>query len=97
MKNKHSTKIAIAIQSIENLLDKKIVAADGKTLGHVVDVQLSQDSKYRIIALMYGYHSLLYRLHVFEPVAKAFHLHEKPKTIPWEAVKRVDQSAIQLK
>ncbi len=97
MKNKHATKTAIAIQSIENLLDKKIVTADGKTLGHVIDIQLSQDSKYRIIALMYGYHSLLYRLHVFDPVARAFHLHDKPKTIPWEAVAHVDQSAIQLK
>jgi sporulation protein YlmC with PRC-barrel domain len=97
MKNKHSTKAAIAVQSIENLLDKKIVTADGKTLGHVIDIQLSQDAKYRIIALMYGYDSLLYRLHVFEPVARAFHFHQEPKKIPWEAVKRVDQSAIWLK
>jgi sporulation protein YlmC with PRC-barrel domain len=97
MKNKHSTKTAIAIRSIENLLDKKIVTADGKTLGHVIDIQLSQDSKYRIIALMYGYDSLLYRLHVFEPVARAFHFHQKPKKICWEAVERVDQSAIWLK
>ena len=97
MKSKYSTKTAIAIQSIENLLDKKIVTADGKTIGHVIDIQLSQDSKYRVIALMYGYHSLLYRLHVYEPVARAFHLHQKPKQIPWEAVKRVDQVAIWLK
>ncbi len=85
------------IHSIEDLLDKKIVAADGKTLGHVIDIQLSRHAPYRVIALMYGYNSLLYRLHVYEPVARAFHLHQEPKKIPWESVERVDHKAIWLK
>jgi sporulation protein YlmC with PRC-barrel domain len=97
MQKINKTKNATNIPSIENLLDKKIVAADGKTLGHVIDIQLARDSRYRVVALMYGYHSLLYRLHVYEPVARAFHLHEKPKKIAWEAVERVDHEAIWLK
>ncbi len=97
MKDKDSTKKATNIHSIEDLLDKKIVAADGKTLGHTIDIQLSRNAPYRVVALMYGYHSLLHRLHVYEPVARAFHLHQEPKKISWEAVERVDHAAIWLK
>lgn len=97
MQKTDKTKNATNIHSIEDLLDKKIVAADGKTLGHVIDIQLSRDSRYRVVALMYGYHSLLHRLHVYESVARAFHLHKEPKKIPWEAVERVDRAAIWLK
>jgi sporulation protein YlmC with PRC-barrel domain len=97
MKNSATARNATNIHSIEDLLDKKIVAVDGKILGHVIDIQLSRNAPYRIVALMYGYHSLLYRLHVYEPVARAFHLHQEPKKIPWEAVERVDQAAIWLK
>ena len=85
------------MHSIEDLLDKRIVTAQGKTLGHVIDIQLSRDGQNRIIALMYGYHSLLFRLHIYEPVADAFRLHEKPKIIPWESVERVERRAIRLK
>lgn len=85
------------MHSIEDLLDKRIVTAQGKTLGHVIDIQLSRDGQNRIIALMYGYHSLLFRLHIYTPVARAFHLHEKPKVVPWESVERVERQAIRLK
>lgn len=85
------------MHSIEDLLDKRIVTAQGKTLGHVIDIQLSRDGQNRIIALMYGYHSLLFRLHVYEPAASAFRQHDQPKTISWESVERVERKAIRLK
>ncbi len=97
MKDKDTMRNATNIHSMEDLLDKKIVTADGKTLGHTIDIQLTRHAPYRIVALMYGYHSLLYRLHVYEPVARAFHLHHEPKKIPWEAVEHVDHKAIWLK
>lgn len=97
MNYKDKAENATNIHSIEDLLDKKIVASDGKILGHVIDIQLSDDSNYQIVALMYGYHSLLYRLHVYQSVARAFHLQNTPKQIPWQAVERVDQAAIWLK
>ena len=82
---------------LEDLLDKKIVTADGKLIGHVFDIQLSRDGEYRVTALMYGQKSLLYRLHVYQPVARAFRLQQPPKTIPWEAVEQVERSAVRLK
>jgi len=97
MKNTDTARNTTNIHSIEDLLDKKIVAVSGKVLGHVIDIQLSRHSPYQIVALMYGYHSLLHRLHVYEPVAKAFHLRKEPKKISWEAVERVDRAGIWLK
>lgn len=86
-----------SVQRLENLLDKKIVTADGKVIGHIFDIQLSRDGQFRVTALMYGQKSLLYRLHVYEPVARAFHLKQQPKTIPWAAVERVDHTSVHLK
>lgn len=86
-----------SVQRLENLLDKKIVTADGKVIGHIFDIQLSRDGQFRVTALMYGQQSLLYRLHVYEPVARAFHLKQQPKTIPWEAVERFDHTSVHLK
>ena len=48
-----------ARQRLENLLNKKIVTADGKGIGHVFDIQLSRDGQYCVTALMYGQKSLL--------------------------------------
>jgi sporulation protein YlmC with PRC-barrel domain len=84
-------------QRIEELLGKKIVTASGKVLGHVFDIQLSRDGAHRVTDLMYGQRSLLFRLHVYKPISSAFHLKEQPKTIPWEAVERVERSAVCLK
>lgn len=97
MQKTDKTKNATNIHTIEDLLNKKIVTASGKTPGHVIDIQLSHHAPYRIVALMYGYHSLLHRLHVYEPVARAFHLHQEPAKIPWEAVERVDRAGIWLR
>lgn len=84
-------------QRLEELLGKKIVTSDGKVLGHVFDIQLSRDGAHRVIALMYGQKSLLFRLHVYKPISTAFGLEQQPKTIPWEAVERVERSAVRLK
>src|SRR5947209_9785387 len=85
------------LRSIQELMSKKIVTAEGKTIGHVFDIQLSRDGEHRVIALMYGEKSLLYRLHVYESVARAFRFKQKPKTIPWEAVESFDDAAVHLK
>ena len=92
MKQEHLT-----TRRLEELLNKKIVTADGKILGHVFDIQLSRDGEHRVTALMYGQKSLLYRLHVYEPVVRAFRLKKKPKTIPWEAVEQSDHAVVRLK
>lgn len=93
----HKNTKPTTIHHLEELLNKKIITAEGKTLGHIFDIQLSRDGKHRVTALMYGENSLLYRLHVYEPLARALHLKHKPKTIPWESVDHFDSSGVYLK
>lgn len=83
-------------QRLENILDKQIITADGKPVGHVFDIQLSQDGKNRVIALMYGRQSLLFRLHIYKAAAIAFDL-QLPKTIPWDAVDVIERTHVRLK
>lgn len=85
------------IHQLEELLYKKIITAEGKTIGHVFDIQISRDGTFRITALMYGEKSLLYRLHTYETFARVFQFKQKPKTIPWEGVERFDYKAVHLK
>ena len=87
----------ITARYLSELLNKKIVTASGKTMGHVFDIELSQDGTFRVTALMYGETALLYRLHILEPVARAFHLKQKPKTIPWKAIDTFDHAVVRLK
>src|SRR5437868_14968552 len=82
---------------LEELLDKKIVTAGGKPIGHLFDIQLSRDGEHRVTALMYGQKRLLYRLHVYEPVATALPLKPQAKTITREAVHHVEPAAARLK
>lgn len=84
------------MRRLGEILDKKILSADGKRIGHVFDIQLSSDGENRVVALMYGQKSLLFRLHVYKPAAIAFNL-EQPKVIPWDAVEKIDRIAVHLK
>lgn len=86
-----------ATRRLEDMLNKQIITADGKVIGHVFDIQLSRDGHYRVTALMYGQKSLLYRLHVYKPVTRTLHLNQQPKTIPWEAVEQFDHAGVRLK
>ena len=82
---------------LEELLYKKIITSEGKLIGHVFDIQLSREGEFRVTALMYGEKSMLFRLHTHEPFARVYRINQKPKTIPWEVVEKIDHAAIHLK
>jgi len=83
--------------TVGSLLDSKIVEADGTLLGHVADIQLTDDPPYVVIALLRGRWGLLHRLHILNPFTeKRSHSH-KPVQVPWEAVERIEHKRIVLK
>ena len=82
---------------IGDLLNKRIVAADGKHVGHVADVQLSSDQQYRVVALIFGRYGWLYRLHVLSVVVGREKSAAGPPRIPWEAVEQIDDKRVLLK
>lgn len=82
---------------IGNILGKKIVSAEGKTIGHVADIQLSPAPGYTVVALIFGRRGWLFRLHVLNPFASAEKRTRKPKTVPWGAIDRIEGGAVILK
>ena len=82
---------------IGNILDKKIVTAEGKTIGHVADIQLSPGPEYIVVALIFGRRGWLFRLHVLNPFASVEKRPREPKTVPWDAIDRIERGAVILK
>ena len=80
---------------ISDLLDCKIVTAEGKLIGHVADVQITPGPEYRVTALLFGEGGWLYRLHVLNHLAHR--TPHKPDSVPWEAVDTIKHPVITLK
>jgi hypothetical protein len=71
---------------IEDLIGSKIVTAEGKAIGRVVDCTLTAPPEYRVKGLLFGRYAWLYRLHVLHPFAEKLGLSVTPREVPWEAV-----------
>src|SRR5947207_2526778 len=82
---------------LEDLLGSKIVTAEGKTIGHVVDIRITHGREYIVTALVFGQHGWLYRWHVLHSLAEKFGLRIEPNTIPWDVVERFECCTVTLK
>lgn len=82
---------------ISNLLNHKIVTAEGKRIGHVADVVLTPEAPHKVTGLLYGESGWQYRLHMLNPFSKVEHSPTQSNVISWENVERVERSTIVLK
>lgn len=82
---------------VSDLLNSKIVAPDGKVLGHVADIQLTHGPEYRVIGLIYGIRGELFRLHVLNPFGQGSDQDFQPHVIPWSSIESFAQSVVKLK
>ncbi|GAC1401067.1 MAG: hypothetical protein NVS4B12_15570 [Ktedonobacteraceae bacterium] len=82
---------------ISNLLNHKIVTAEGKYIGHVFDVVLTPEAPYKVTGFLYGESGWEHRLHLLNPFSKVEHSPTQPNVISWENVERVERSTIVLK
>ncbi|MBV9712347.1 MAG: PRC-barrel domain-containing protein [Ktedonobacteraceae bacterium] len=82
---------------ISDLLGSRIVTAEGKRLGHVLDIQLTSGPEYKVTALMYGRSGLFHRLHLLNPFRKGNPSLPEPDAIPWDAVVSFEHRIVKLK
>ena len=82
---------------IADLVGSKIVTAEGKRVGRVVDIQISLGPEHEVSALIFGEYAWLYRFHVLRPFARTFGLRHRPQIVPWSAVDRFERSVVTLK
>jgi len=92
----HKQRVTSTI-SIADLIGSKIVTAEGKKIGHVVDIEVTHGPVYEVTGLVFGRYAWLYRFDVLYPFAKAFGLDVEPDTIPWHAVEHFEQFTVILK
>ncbi len=81
---------------LADLIGSRVVAADGTGLGHVVDLVVSRDDGYRVIALDVGAMAWLDRLDMTKATS-AFGPWRGRRQIPWEHVDRFERLTIHLK
>ncbi|MEA2623084.1 MAG: hypothetical protein QOH61_1994 [Chloroflexota bacterium] len=80
----------------QTLIGVQVVAASGKKLGHVIDLELDPENGFRITAIELGRFGWLDRLHVLRPVAHG-RSSSGPRVIPWSDVDRLAGRKLHLK
>lgn len=94
LQEQHTSRTIIRI---EDLIGSKIVTADGRKLGSVVDIHITREREPEVIALVYGRLAWLYRFGVLYPFSHLLHLKFHPYTVPWSAVEKFEHLTITLK
>jgi sporulation protein YlmC with PRC-barrel domain len=82
---------------IEDLVGSRVVDAEGRTLGHVVDVLVTGLPRPEVVALALGAGAWLARLEVDSPVLRLLRRSRRVKVVPWRHVRSARGSTIQLK
>jgi sporulation protein YlmC with PRC-barrel domain len=83
---------------IEDLVGGRVVDAEGRTLGHVVDVLVTGLPRPEVVALALGAGAWLARLEVDSPLLRLLRRSRRVKVVPWRHVDAVeDRRMIKLK
>ena len=82
---------------VEDLLSSRIVTAEGKKVGRVVDLELARGPGYKVSALLTGPFGWLDRLHVIGPAARFLRRAPRPTSIPWADVESFEGFVVTLK
>ena len=82
---------------ISKLLGHKIVTAEGKRIGHVADIVLTEAAPYKVTGFLYGERGWEHRLHLLNPFSRVDHAQTESDTLSWDDVERIERSTIILK
>lgn len=83
--------------TIEELVGSKVVTAEGKQVGRVIEVQVTPGPEYRVIGCDVGLNAWLYRLHLLRRLARLLGQDRKPRTAYWDDVDRYERFTVTLK
>jgi PRC-barrel domain len=83
--------------TIEDLVGSKVVTAEGKQVGRVIEVQVTPGPEYRVIAFDVGLSAWLDRLHLLGRLVALRGTDIKPLTAYWDDVDRYERFTVALK
>lgn len=81
---------------IGEILGSKIITPEGKSIGHVADLELTHGPEYEVTALFFGSLGWLHRWHILAPFVELFGLRFQQKTIPWQAIEHIEHRTVRL-
>jgi sporulation protein YlmC with PRC-barrel domain len=79
-----------------DLIGASIVAASGKRIGHVIDLEIDPRDDFRVIGVELGRFGWLDRFHVLRPIAHN-QAGSEPRVVPWTDVDRLEGRRLILK
>lgn len=82
---------------LNDLLGCKIITAEGKMLGRIRDVEISEGPRYQVKALLYGWGGIANHLHVLNPFRGQLQEPPRPQAIPWHEVESIEAHAVRLR
>jgi sporulation protein YlmC with PRC-barrel domain len=82
---------------LSDLMGCSIVTAQGKTLGHIRDVEISEGPEYCVKALLYGWGGVAQHLHMLNPFRSSQQEPPRPQAIPWHAVESFEARVVRLR
>jgi hypothetical protein len=88
---------ALKILTIEDLVGSKVVTAEGKQVGRVIEVQVTPGPEYRVIAFDVGLSAWLDRLHLLGRLVALRGTDIKPRMASWDDVDRYERFTVILK
>jgi hypothetical protein len=78
------------------LIGARVVDADGKSLGHVIDMEVDPLDDFRVKALELGRHGWIDRLRAVRPLAHD-RLSKPPRLVAWEDIERYEDGRFTCK
>ncbi len=79
-----------ALPAARSLIGALVVSAEGKRLGHVIDVEVDPRHGFRVLALELGRFGWLDRLHLLRPIAHG-RTSGQPRLVAWNDIDRLDR------
>jgi hypothetical protein len=80
------------------LVDRRVIDADGRDLGHVVDVELTRERPWRVRSLVLGGSSgWIHRLRLDDVLWTHLAEARSPQVVAWDEVEAWDEQVIRLR
>lgn len=88
---------AVSTVSLAEIVGGKVVTAEGKKVGHIVEIRVSPGPEYRVQSLLLGRYGWLDRFDLLRSARSHLPRNPDPHIIPWDAVDRLEPNKVVLK
>ncbi len=82
---------------VHDLVGTRVVTADDRMLGRVVDLEIAHDHGFSIVALEVGRFGLLDRIGILRVLSPGLARDRPPRTVPWSSVERLHGGVVRLR